>query len=162
MKYKNIKYLLILLAIIQNSCELKNDTTTTSNNDSSKTKSVTLTDTSKTSTNYHFTVSTKNLRTDTNTLVPNVDIYISSKAFKNPVFLVTDYNLLPIETKERQLSFGIPDKFEFAFWSWYAGGGACYYGIVENKKLKVYRKYLEESETEIELQFELFKSFSLE
>ncbi len=110
-----------------------------------------------------FTISTGQEKVD-DMGVPSMDIFISSTAFEGPELLVNDYNVYPVEDAEMKSTYGIPANAKFSFYSWYAGGGACYYGVVQNRTLRVFRKYLEETgpDDEVpELQFELLKEFPL-
>ncbi len=109
--------------------------------------------------NIQFTVSAKNPKEDPVTLIPSVDIYISSAIFSTPIFLTKEFNLMNLNDGQKK-QFEIPTNSSFSFWTWWAGGGACYYGIVEGQKLKVFKKYLEEQESD-NLQFELLKTISL-
>lgn len=97
---------------------------------------------------------------DENTLIPKMDIFMTSYIFGKTVFLVNDFNINLIDDEEKRKDFGIPNNSIFEFYSWFAGEGSCYYGIIENDHLVVYRKSLKERKEE-ELPFEVFKKFPI-
>jgi hypothetical protein len=88
--------------------------------------------------------------------IPSMSLLLASEGRGN-ISLATTPAYTPIENSEFE-SVGIPETAEFAFNTYYAGGGYYYYGNVEENRLKVYRKVIEEMSEE-EFSFELFKTF---
>ena len=70
------------------------------------------------------------------------------------------FNINPIDDQVKRKNFEIPDNTIFEFYSWFAGEGSCYYGIIENDHLVVFRKFLKEQKEE-ELPFEVFRKFPI-
>ena len=100
------------------------------------------------------------VKVDEKTLAPKIDIFLTSYIFGKTVFLVNDFNLNPIDVPDKRKDFGIPNHTIFEFYSWFAGEGSCYYGVIEKGHLVVYRKLLKELK-EDELSFEVFKRFPI-
>lgn len=68
-------------------------------------------------------------------------IYLSCKSRKDQMFLAEEFAFT--ESVDRKAK-GVPNDAVFAFDTWFAGGGAVYYGKVNKGRLFVYRKYEDE------------------
>jgi len=83
--------------------------------------------------------------------LPTVVVELKSSAWKNRMLITSEraYSEIP---KDYYNSYQIPDTAMFAFSTWYAGGGHYYFGVVDQNKLVVKRKWEEEGNMEEELQ----------
>lgn len=84
----------------------------------------------------------------------NFDFFLHNELFEKPILLTQDVNYSEVDTKNYS---DIPKNSVFAFSTWYAGGGALYYGVVKNGVLQVYRKF-EEADAQHQ-EFTLFREF---
>lgn len=107
-----------------------------------------------------FTLSQKVVRLIDGVDPPLVKIYLHTDWQPEPFFIGEDYNLQELESAEDKADYKIPSVAVFSFRSWYAGGGAIYYGLVKNNILYVYRKYEEEQAAQDAFKFELIKRFN--
>lgn len=93
-----------------------------------------------------FTLSQKNT-IENESGAPSTEVFVTPSNSEKPIFIVKDYNLMPIDDNSRS-NYNIPNSSKFAFQSWFAGGGALYYGILENKNLKIFKKFIDEGQSE--------------
>lgn len=112
--------------------------------------------------NAEFTLVSTPAKVDKSTGVPSTEISLTSPLFKEPIFIIKESNLSEISDYQKREKAGIPGYAAFAFSSWYAGGGALYYGIVEGKFLNVYRKYQDEQEIPGTNKFRMIQEIDLE
>ena len=89
--------------------------------------------------------------------IPQIQIIITSEGRGN-LMLTTEPAMMEIEKSEFK-AIDIPETAVFALNTYYAGDGYYYYGKVEDNRLKVYRKAIEEM-SEKEFEFELFKTYA--
>ena len=98
-----------------------------------------------------FTITTEdgeiNEFTETNTL----DIFVNNKLLNSPIKITNELNYSEVDLGTK----GVPENAVFAFSTWYAGGGAVYYGIVKDGILQINQKF-EDEQMEKEEQFTLF------
>lgn len=90
-----------------------------------------------------FKISTKELGMNAGTGEPDLDIFVNHELFKSPIKITKDvaYSKVAAGTN------GVPKSAVFAFSTWFAGGGAVYYGIVKDGILQINRKFEDEMTT---------------
>lgn len=112
--------------------------------------------------NAEFKLVSTPSKEDKTTGTPSTEISLSSPVLSNPIFIVKETNLSEIKEYQQRENMGIPGYATFAFSSWYAGGGAIYYGVIENNLLKIYRKYQDEQEVSGANKFQMLNEIDLE
>ena len=96
---------------------------------------------------------------------PQVNIYLTAKEIKGKAFIVTDYGSEPIHSEEDLNKYQIPRNFDFAFFSYFAGEGSDYYGVVVGDEVVIYRALVNGPHPDApegpvkKLHYEVFKKF---
>ncbi|MCP3933231.1 MAG: hypothetical protein GY705_29525 [Bacteroidetes bacterium] len=163
-------FYLIFLAIflLNTSCDpdkkgTNNDNNTTTDKTTTEQKPEVI---SKEKSKYRLALITGQTTYEEESSIPSTAIYLTSPQFPEAVLLIDDYDYAPLD-KVQWKEFGIPANVTFAFQSWFAGGGANYYGIAEGSKVKLFRQYIDEGDPEAEEiadlePFELIKTVDLD
>lgn len=95
--------------------------------------------------------------------IPSSEIYLSSPDSENKIFLVKDMGFQDMEDKSNWEAYSIPANADWAFNSWFAGGGNYYYGMQEGRKIDVFRAYIDEgTDSSNDLPYELFRTIDLD